>query len=1129
MSSSGRVPVRPTAEAVEWTPGSIVAGLYRVEALLGSGGMGQIHRVRHLGWNHDLAVKSPRPELWAGEAGIEAFLDEARVWVDLAPHPHICACHYVRVLNGVPRIFAELAEDGSVADAMRAGRITTVAEILDVAIQMAWGLQVAHEAGVVHQDVKPANVLLSADGRAMLTDFGLAGAQARATPAGDVPLVTPGESILVTRHGMTPAYASPEQMAGSRVGRRSDMWSWAVSVLELFLGAVTWLAGPAAGKVLRSAAGGARLPIPPPVAALLEDCLAVDLRDRPPSMATVADRLTRAYQTATGAPYPRSAATPVAHLADGWNNKALSLLDLGRQREADRCWQRALETDPRHPDAAFNRGVARWRAGNISDAGLVEELETVRAAHPGDARPVHLLGLVHLERGDVPTAAAALAEAEQLDPTDPGIGIAMRAAARPSAADQHDLTLAGHGERGVLALAVTPDARHAVSGGWDGKMRWWDLTTGDCLGTIDSENENVVFVAITRDARFALCSGGLGREPAWWDLGRGRRIRRLKGHTEMVDSVALAPDGRHALTASRDNTLRWWSLPGGRCRGVLSGHDEWVRSVAIAGDGRHALSGSRDTTLRWWDLKTGRCLKVLTGHTGWVQSVAVSADGTRGLSGASDGTVRLWDLAAGRCLRTLESGHADMVDTVSMTVDGRYGLSGAWGNTMCYWDLTTGRCLRTLTTPDREVNAVVLTRSNRALVGYGDGGISHFRLQTGDTAPWSYSLPSAADDIATRTATFRQHIAHARRLAESDELAGTAVALRAAGAVPGFARNTELTELWRRIGPSGTRTGIRDVRQVKVLGGGHLGHLTAASITADGRRALSGGWDNKVRLWDLVTGECLHEFRGRGHDVSEDFVPLHGRRNIFSVTDVAITPDGRYGVAASQEGAIQTWDLARGEELQPLTGHPSTADAVAVSLDGRRVLSGGLDSSVRLWDPIAGRCLRTLVGHTLTTDAVAITPDGRVGLSGGWDHTARVWDLTTGRCQHVLTGSEEPVTAVALTPDGLGALTGGWESEARWYDLRTGQCLHTLAGHTGQIASVAVTPEGRHGLTASWDGTMRWWDLRTGRCLRAVSLAGHVGAISTVTLTPDARLALSAGEDGSIRLWEFDWDFDFPP
>lgn len=115
--------------------------------------------------------------------------------------------------------------------------------ILDLAIQTAWGLDHAHAKGLVHQDVKPANVLLDVDGTAKVTDFGLARAytvSGRETRPG----LSPNGSLLVPSGGLTPAYASPEQAAGERLGRRTDVYSFAVSVLEMFTGCLAWRYGP---------------------------------------------------------------------------------------------------------------------------------------------------------------------------------------------------------------------------------------------------------------------------------------------------------------------------------------------------------------------------------------------------------------------------------------------------------------------------------------------------------------------------------------------------------------------------------------------------------------------------------------------------------------------------------------------------------------------------------------------------------------------------------------------------------------------------------------------------------------------------------------------------------------------
>src|SRR4051812_31452571 len=108
--------------------------------------MGLVHRGRHLGWGVDLGVKRPRPALFRHPEGRRRFVDEAQTWISLGLHPHMCSCYYVRTIDGIPRVFAEYAEGGSVRELIDHRRLyhgepdEVLARLLDLAIQMAWGL-----------------------------------------------------------------------------------------------------------------------------------------------------------------------------------------------------------------------------------------------------------------------------------------------------------------------------------------------------------------------------------------------------------------------------------------------------------------------------------------------------------------------------------------------------------------------------------------------------------------------------------------------------------------------------------------------------------------------------------------------------------------------------------------------------------------------------------------------------------------------------------------------------------------------------------------------------------------------------------------------------------------------------
>ena len=228
---------------------------------------------------------------------------------------------------------------------------------LDFAIQFAWGLIDAHAQGLVHQDVKPANVLATRDGTVKVPDFGIA--QARAVAGGAGVASAPGHSMAVPGAGMmTIPYRSPEQALRRPLTSKTDVWSWALSVLEMFAGGRTWAVREAGREALEQHWAS----IPPEVAALLGECLSDD-PSRRPALTEALRRLQEVNQARLGRAYERAAPEPVRVIADGHNNRALSLLDLGREAEAMAAWEEALTVDPRHLESRYSRGLHQWRRG----------------------------------------------------------------------------------------------------------------------------------------------------------------------------------------------------------------------------------------------------------------------------------------------------------------------------------------------------------------------------------------------------------------------------------------------------------------------------------------------------------------------------------------------------------------------------------------------------------------------------------------------------------------------------------------------------------------------------------------------------------------------------------------------
>jgi tetratricopeptide (TPR) repeat protein len=246
----------------------------------------------------------------------------------------------------------------------------------------------------------------------------------------------------------------------------TDMWSFGVSLLELFTGEVTWLAGEAAAEALEAyvqhGPEDSALPVmPPEVVALLRRCFAPAPESRPADMREIASELVQCYQSATGQPYPRRQPLIVGRRADSLNNRALSLLDLGKPLEAETTWAQAAEIDPKHVETIYNHGLWAWRSARLTDEDLVHQLESAITTQPEHWRAYYQLGLVHLERRDVDAASAALHEAARLAPDEKTVQTAL--AQLESSPTIRLLHRFGGNVHAVNAIIVTRDGRFALT------------------------------------------------------------------------------------------------------------------------------------------------------------------------------------------------------------------------------------------------------------------------------------------------------------------------------------------------------------------------------------------------------------------------------------------------------------------------------------------------------------------------------------------------------------------------------------------------------------------------------------------------------------------------------------------
>ena len=434
----------------DWEKDDIILDLYKVRGLAGKGGMGKVYKVYHINWNIDLVVKTPIQKFLKNKILLEHFKKEAETWVSLVLHPNVVTCYYVRNINGIPRIFAEYVDGGSLQDWIEnknnigqlysGNRRTVLGKILDISIQIAWGLQHAHDNGLVHQDIKPSNIMMRSDGIAKVTDFGLANFRALAhkniMPDKDTQFIHYSNSKnydFTFGGGFTRAFCSPEQVEKyeqiknkidkekiTRITHKTDIWSWALSIIYMFTRKLIWESGDLGNKafekyLLLSHKHQSLPEIPDSLVSILKKCLSLKVRERPNSIGDLSQKLVEIYEIETGMRYPRKKENKLIHHSSIINNRALSNLDLGKPKEAFECLKQGLENFSNNLQLTYNHELFLWKTGKRTDMEVIGTLESLRERVPDKALLNFLISLIFIEKGDAKNAIKNLKRAVRIE------------------------------------------------------------------------------------------------------------------------------------------------------------------------------------------------------------------------------------------------------------------------------------------------------------------------------------------------------------------------------------------------------------------------------------------------------------------------------------------------------------------------------------------------------------------------------------------------------------------------------------------------------------------------------------------------------------------------------------------
>ena len=660
--------------------------------------------------------------------------------------------------------------------------------------------------------------------------------------------------------------------------------------------------------------------------------------------------------------------------------------------------------------ATFAQGLAFVEAANAQTQAAIADRNVIEARSLALAASSQLA----LKDGNSDLAVLLGLEANRIaSPQQARLALADVAYA-PGARRQ----LQGH-RAAVADVALSPNERMAASGGRDGEIILWNVSTGEIIDRLTGHTDRVTAVTFSPRGD-TLLTGSVDGTARLWDVETGAEIRQYV-HPDAVLAITFSPGGRTLVTGDNNGVVRLWDTVAGTVVKQFTGHTGPVNAVAYSPDSRMIVSGSMDRTVRLWHVATGVEMQQFRGHSDRVTTVAFHPNNRMLASGGSDDTIRLWSIVTGEQER-LFAGHTDAVTRVVFDPSGRSLLSTSWDESMILWNIETGQSLHRFLGHRAAISsAVISVDGDTAVSGSDDMTVRVWELNSG-----------------SETRRYRHYV---------DEVTSIAVSPDGRTAITGGENNSFV--LWD------LSTGVQ-IRRFA----GHSAGIVAVKFSRRGDQILSSAMDGSLMLWDTASGEPVRRFIGH--------------RDVVSSIDFSV--DGETVLTGSWDRTLMVWRVATGEVVRRYEGgHSDRILAASLSADGHSIISGSHDGQLILWNVETGQEIRRFEGTFSAVTSLAVNPDGHTFLAGSADGLLRRWEITDGSELQQYVGHRSSVLSVAITPDGTTALSGSRDRSVVLWDVESGALIYRFEGHDDAVSSVAFIRGGLAALSGSRDKTVRSW------------------------------------------------------
>ncbi|MCC6678727.1 MAG: protein kinase [Phycisphaerales bacterium] len=886
---------------------------------------------------------------------------------------------------------------------------------LGLMIKVCDAVQSAHTRGIMHRDLKPSNILVDSDENPRLLDFGVARTTLRADE----------HQTLTGQFAGTPAYASPEQVAGSpdQIDTRTDVYSLGVVLFEVLTGRLPYAVAGSLHSVLNRIAtaepdfkGDGSGPAPDEeLQTILRKAMAkererryqtagelgADLRRYLAGEAIDARRDSTLYILRKSVSKHRGVlAIGAAAVAVLLVVTAVFLVKLSAKNIELRSNNTALTAMNR--DLRLSVGRARSAAGQSERAEKVIWTELLDAAGAEGLVSVRDPAVGLRSPPDVIRAWWALVELYVRQPcvatwTTSARTVKIRPATGPGG--------------GFVAMSDEGRAT-AWRLGRDEPVDSWGVTVAEAQK-----------IAWSDDASRLLCRDA---GSVWvLDARAGTEVARAPDPESRFGTFTLSPDGRRIAAVSRAGELVIYDSDSLKPQVVAEGVFDPARQAVISDDGRWMIGVASNGRMVLLDAGTGRTVRMAPVLPEFAEGVPLLEGNPRVLQFAPDGRHQLGFVGGGAyvwCSDSSESPARKYAAPSSATVssgglsgDGRRLAIGTHDQQVRLWDVEEARVIGQFGGCDSPASAFAWS-GDLIAVGMGDD------VRVWETEPGRW--------LRSRWFPFGS-INSVRFTAAGDGL----ICSGQDGAV-------------RMLMP--------DLSDAGPPMQGHTGTASAASVSADGRIAVSTGHDGTMRVWDCRAGKQIDVFRhpdGPGPAVLRHF------------TNIAMSSDGRAAAAGGRDGRLWVWRLGPDGRIVETTDFPAHTGRLVtpvISGDGSMLATVGADGRCMLWSWPGVQKIRSLgvEGGRQMRAACFGGSSGRV-MTGDDGGRVVVWETGTGNILREWETGPQNIFAIAAHPDGVLVATGERGGAVKLWDSRTGELLITLIDTGPSIFELSFSPDGQ--------------------------------------------------------------------